>query len=102
MSHRNKVIKYIKLVVVSLTAASIVYGTYVVIGCFILLDRQPKFVLPDGSITYSQGFMVQGLIAGGILAALVIAELLFVYFMYLRKRFDRKAIEVCESSGIAL
>lgn len=86
MSHQNKVSKYLKIACVSAIAVLIGFALYGLIGCFVLLNQQPQFILPDGSTTRSLGFMVQGYIYCGILLSLVIVEILMVYFMYLRKK----------------
>jgi len=82
----GRLFKVLKLVCVGVLAAVIAGLAYGAAGCFVLLNRQPRFILPNGDITWSQGFMVQGLIYCGFLAAFVVAEVLAVYFMYLRKK----------------
>lgn len=86
MSHQNKGVKYLKLACVSAVAVMICCALYGMIGCFILLNQQPRFVLPDGSTTRSLGFMVQGFIYCGFLIPLVIVEAFMLYFMYFRKK----------------
>jgi len=75
-----------KIAAVSIAGLLIVYAVYAIVGCYILLADQPRFVFPDGTTTVSHGLVIESYIFIGILVFAIIIEALFVFFLFFFKR----------------